>query len=133
MTGCILIEECVIEKMPALGDGGTDRHKRDFAQASGAFIGVNQFLKDGFILFCIDLDDLSVFKGHAEIFDQTSPVAERKCGRDRSICTVTVRQRKNFLCGHIGSEYNAVLRQDCALIHLCPSGSPRVKSVSCDL
>ncbi len=71
MTGGILIKQCVVEEVPAPGDGRAGGHKGNLAKPAGAFIRIDQFLEDGLILFGMDLDDPAILKGYTEIFDQS--------------------------------------------------------------
>ncbi len=44
VTRSVFIEERIVEKMSALGDGRTGGHERNFAEMRRAFIGFDQLL-----------------------------------------------------------------------------------------
>src|SRR5215213_2883414 len=102
MTGRVFIEECIVEEVSACSNGGTGRNECDFSEMGGAFIRVNQFLEDGFIPFCTDFDDSSIFESNIEIFDQAAAIAERKGRMDSAFGALTIGQGENFLGRHIG-------------------------------
>src|ERR1041385_2762322 len=111
MTGGVLVEESVIEKMSAGGDWGTGRDECNFAKAGRTFVRVHQFLEDRFILLCADFYDLAILKREAEIFDQAAPVTQGERRVDRSIGAMAIGQGENFLGWHIGGEDHAILCQ----------------------
>src|SRR5687768_4199085 len=67
MAGGILIEKCVVEEVPAPGNGGAGWDERNFTETSRPIIGVNQFFQDRFVLLCVDFDNPAILEGHAEI------------------------------------------------------------------
>ena len=77
--------------MSAFGDGGAGRDERDLAKPCGAFIGINQLLQKGFIVFRVHFDDAPVFEGYAEIFDQAAAIAQGEGCGDRAISAIAIR------------------------------------------
>src|SRR5690606_25365808 len=82
VTGGVLVEERVVEKMSAFADGGGGRDERHFAEVVGTFVGFQQFLQGGFPLFCGDFGDTSVFKVDLEIFNERAAIRKRESGGD---------------------------------------------------
>lgn len=111
VTRSVLVEERVVEKMPAFADGRGCVDQRHFAEPRRAFVGVHQFLQEGFVLFRVHFHDATVLERHAEIFDETSAITEWERRGDSSLRAMTIGQCENFFGGHVGGEDDPVLRQ----------------------